>query len=167
MRNLLASLLLLIGAIWSYQSSAICLGDFCGGGGGTQVPVPSTPQNVSVPSSSASGSYTLTWSPSYLMQTLSRYRIEETNQITGYRSVAAVSKNTLSYAFSGKADGIYTYRVKACNIDPNFGTEKCSAWGYSGNVVVNSVPSTPSTPTGPTTSDSGSYTIGWSKPSGT
>ena len=165
MRHLLASLLLLISAIWSFQSSAICLGDFCGGG--TQVPVPSTPQNVSVPKSSTSGSYTLTWSSSYLMQTLSRYRIEETNQTTGYRSIAAVDKNTLSYAFSGKADGTYTYRVKACNVDAKYGTEKCSAWGYSSSIVINSVPSTPSTPTGPTTSETGAYTIGWSKPSGT
>ncbi|TQV87009.1 fibronectin type III domain-containing protein [Aliikangiella coralliicola] len=122
----------------------------CGGGS------PAAPGNIIYPSTSTSGSFAVSWDPS--TGSVSQYRLEERKNSGAWVQVYAgiISVKTLS----GRGDGSYQYRVKACQ------GANCS--GYrTGNttMTVRNKPSTPAAP-GNINSTSTSYTVSWSKPSG-
>ena len=135
-------------------------------GRGSSVKTPTTPTRVSVPPISTSGDFTLSWTASSYLS-MGNYQVEESTSLTGYRLIGTVGRTVTSFALNDKIGGSYQYRVRACNVDTRFGGLKCSGWGYSRTISVNSVPSTPAKPTGPSTDDDGSYTISWVKPAGT
>ncbi|HJR75102.1 MAG TPA: hypothetical protein VJ806_15870, partial [Luteimonas sp.] len=81
------------------------------------------------------------------------YQLEESangGSWTLVQNAAAVSK-----AYTGKADGAYSYRVKACN------AAGCSAYSAAGSITVLTPPTAVPTVTAPASNYTGSYTVNW------
>ena len=76
---------------------------------------PSTPRNLTSPSLDSDGRYRVSWSSS-TSGPISRYELWEAVG-TSYWAVGTqvYSGTSTSYSISGKADGTYRYRVRACN----------------------------------------------------
>ncbi|MBL4705312.1 MAG: fibronectin type III domain-containing protein, partial [Flavobacteriales bacterium] len=130
----------------------------CTGGSST----PAKPSSIGSPSTSVSGSYTVSWGASYGFSGggLAKYYLEQSKNGGAYYSKGWTYSTVTSKAVSGLADGSYRYRVKACKADI------CSGWQTAGSsTLVRHRPSTAPAPTN-INSTSSSYTINWSKPSG-
>ncbi len=113
---------------------------------------------ISAPASNNTGSYTVTWTPS---NGASLYRLEERVNGGGWSEIQTTS---LSRAFTGKANGTYGYRVRACR---SALVAECSDFSNIASVVVTLVP----VPVAPTLSGGGSnatgnYTVLWTAPAG-
>jgi len=93
------------------------------------------PASISVPSSSTSGSYTISWGAA--TGTVTAYQLYEATN-TSFSGQQLVHAGTgRSASLTGRGNGIYYYRVRAC-----FDTE-CSAYrtGSSGVTVTTGAPS--------------------------
>jgi YD repeat-containing protein len=93
------------------------------------------PASISVPSSSTSGSYTISWGAA--TGTVTAYQLYEATN-TSFSGQQLVHAGTgRSAAFAGRGNGTYYYRVRAC-----FDTE-CSAYrtGSNGVTVTAAAPS--------------------------
>ena len=118
---------------------------------------PSVPGNISGPSVSSTGSFTLSWSGS--SGSVSSYELQRLPEAGNWATI----QNSLSTSRSESlADGIYSYRVRACN------SLSCSGWTPTKGVVVQRPPTTPSSigATGLSHSGSnqdinGAYTVTW------
>lgn len=122
--------------------------------------LPGVPASITVPSSSASGSYTISWGAA--TGTVTAYELYEATN-SGFSGQAQVYSGTaLSAALSGRAAGTYYYRVRAC-----LDTE-CSGYrtGATPIVVSLGVPAAPASITGPDMSTTGNYSISWSSSTG-
>ena len=87
--------------------------------------LPPTPPSLSAPSSDGDGTYTVSWGSS---STATSYTLQ---QKVGSGSWAnAYSGTSRSKAYSGKAEGTYYYRVRACN------ASGCGSWSGTKTVVV-------------------------------
>lgn len=82
-------------------------------GGGTGAP--GVPSNLSVPSTSTSGSYTITWSLRSGTAGLTEVFIYESTDGQNYTIVGLVDHPTTSYSIKGRASGNYFYNLNACN----------------------------------------------------
>jgi len=122
-------------------------------------PVPGTPGSISYPSSSSTGSFTVSWS--------------SVSGATSYELARSSNGgSTWSTIFSGNAtsrgqdlgDGSYRYRARACN------SSGCSSWRTGTfDIIVNTpdpVPGTPGSISYPSSSSTGSFTVSWSSVSG-
>src|SRR5690606_11151860 len=89
--------------------------------------VPGQPSTISVPASSSTGSYTISWSAT---AGATGYELYEATNSSFTGEVLAYSGGATSNAFSGKGNGTYYYRVKACN------AAGCSAPRAGGNGIV-------------------------------
>jgi RHS repeat-associated protein len=93
---------------------------------------PTRPASLTVPATSSNGEYTLTWSASSgFSGFVKQYRIDE--QVGAgpiLRDVVNVSSTQTSYTFSGKPNGVYTYFIKACNL------EDCSSLRQGSNSIT-------------------------------
>lgn len=118
---------------------------------------PTMPGSISVPSTDYNGSYSISWSAS---SRATKYMLQERKNSGSWGTLSSSITGT-SFPRSGRRNGNYEYRVKACNA---FG---CSSPKKSGVVQVILPPARPARPSGPTKNYDGSYTISWSKPSGT
>ncbi|WP_417445386.1 FG-GAP-like repeat-containing protein [Kangiella sp.] len=134
-------------------------------------PTPSKPGTPSVSTvNSTSGTYSVSWAASSDMQTSGYqawgYDLQEYRNGTVVRNIQVPPTST-SYSVSGNPDGNYQYRVKGCNNDLNSGLRTCSSYSSTSN--INYVRYKPSRPAKPADKNSttGSYSISWSKPSGT
>lgn len=97
--------------------------------------LPGVPSSITVPSSSASGSYAIGWGPA--TGTVTAYNLYEATN-TGFSGQQLVYTGTaLSTAFSGRGNGTYYYRVRACF------DEDCSAYRTGSNGVTVSSASPP------------------------
>ncbi len=125
-----------------------------------QVPI-SPPQNLSAPSSSTDGSYTVSWSS--VSGTITHYTLQQSFNNGGWSNVQ--SSNALSKSFSGKAAGTYRYHVKACN-----GSD-CSPWSSERSVQVqyppSSAPGWTSSSVASTYYPTGTVAVSWSAVSNT
>ncbi len=105
---------------------------------------------LTVPGTSYNANYTVSWTaPSGATS----YQLEESangGTWTLVQNAAAVSK-----AYTGKADGAYSYRVKACN------AAGCSAYSAAGSITVLTPPTAVPTVTAPASNYTGSYTVSW------
>ena len=110
---------------------------------------PPPPGSFTVPETDTDGSYTVSWSDSI---GASSYELQE--QIGKLGWSGAYRGSDQSKAFSGKADGAYSYRVRACA-----GSANCSAWSDAKSVLVSSADSGLSAQPNP--SSDGSYTVSW------
>jgi len=122
------------------------------------VKLPGTPSSLSVPSNDNNGSFSISWGSA--SGAVTRYETYESKNSGAYVSV--YSGTAISKSLSGRADGSYKYRVRACN------TAGCS--GYrNGNatLTVRLIPSVPGLPNAPSNSaGNNSVNVTWSKPAG-
>ena len=159
----LAALFGLVFWLLSFSSIAeACIGPSC------PVPAPGVPSNVTVPSSSSTGDYTLSWSAATNMKIGSTYEVEVSLNSGSYQFVGLVPKSTTSYTFTDQPSGTYRYRVRGCNMSQSQG-QVCGNYGSSNSLTVSIVLPTPSTPAAPITpsTSTGSANITWSQPTGT
>lgn len=137
---------------YGYRARA-CNASGCGSWSATRstqvVLVPSGSPTLSAPSSSSTGSYTVSWTT---VSGATSYRLEEATTASW---VQVQSSSGTSRAFSGKAAGNYSYRVRACNAGG------CGAYS-STKVVAVAYPITATTTlTVPATNTTGIYNVSW------
>lgn len=117
--------------------------------GVTSVYPPAAPV-ASVPAQNG-GSYTVSWGG---VSGATSYRLEER---VGAGAWAEVQNSAaLSKPFSGKADGSYSYRVRACN-----NVAGCGSYSAIVTTTVLTPPTAVSTITTPAINSTGSYTVSW------
>jgi len=93
---------------------------------------PSSAPSLSVPSSNHSGSYTVTWGS---VSRATRYILEERKGSGSWSEVYDGSGR--SKKRSGRTDGSYSYRVRACSAGG------CSGWSATRTVSVTVIPAAP------------------------
>lgn len=123
---------------YSYRVKA-CNVAGCGSYSGTVstqvVYAPTSAPTLTVPSSSATGSYSVSWTT---VAAATSYTLEESsNGGSSWSTVQSAASSSAS--ISGKGDGSYVYRVKGCNL--------AGCGGYSGTQTV-TVAIPPPVPTG-------------------
>ncbi|MDE0224421.1 MAG: Ig-like domain-containing protein, partial [Gammaproteobacteria bacterium] len=130
----------------------------CRGAGGSAddsdsvIVEPSAP-TLTVPSTDADGSYTVSWT------SVSGATIYKLDQKSGSGSFGNVySGSSTSRNMTGKTPAIYAYRVRACA-----GSSNCGGWS---STKTTKVPPGVPTLTVPSTDADGSYTLSWTRPSG-
>jgi len=138
----------------SYQYRArACNSAGCGDWGASTATTvelaPGSPPTLSAPGTAPSGDYTISWTA---VTTASSYILEES--IAGGSWVIASPSSATSRSYSGRAEGSYAYRVKACN------GAGCSA--YSASVAVQAVYQPGGvTVSAPAASYTGSFQVTW------
>jgi hypothetical protein len=110
---------------------------------------PTTAPTVNAPTSSATGSYTVSWTA---VGTATSYTVQE--QVNGGAWVTIQTGSATSKAITGKGNGTYGYQVQACNVGG------CGPWSATGSTTVLLPPAVPSSITVPATS-SGSIAVSW------
>ena len=90
--------------------------------------LPGVPSSISVPSSSTSGSYAISWGPA--AGTVTAYQLYEATSTSFSGQQLVYTGTALSTALSGRANGTYYYRVRACFDDD------CSAYRPGSNGVT-------------------------------
>lgn len=121
---------------------------------------PGIPASITVPSSSSTGSYTISWGAA--SGTLTAYELFEATNSGFSGETLAYSGAALSQAISGKGNGSYYYRVRACN------GALCGGYRTGANPIVVSlaVPAAPASISGPDMNTTGNYSISWSSSTG-
>lgn len=105
---------------------------------------------ISAPAQSTNGSYTVSWTS---VSGASSYRLEER---VGAGAWAEIQNSTaVSKAFTGKADGSYGYRARACN------AAGCGGYSATATVTVLTPPTAVATITTPASNTTGAYTVSW------
>lgn len=145
--------------IYVYGVSPVGNGNNALSGSGTySVPTnpnaPLPPASISVPSSSTTGSITVSWASS---STATSYILQQ--QFNGGAWTQVYDSSGTSTAISGLAAGSYVYRVRACN---SYG---CGGYTTSGTLTV-TPPAAPASITVPGTTNSASFTVSWQASAG-
>ena len=119
---------------------------------------PGVPGAISTPATDNNGAWTTSWGAA--SGTVDTYTLEES---TNGGQSWSVAQNTaaLSKAFSGKGNGVYTFRVKACN------GAGCGGWTSNAATINALTPGVPPSLASPTTSSNGTFTVTWGTASGT
>jgi YD repeat-containing protein len=147
-----------------YYRVRACNGSVCGGyragSNATTVTLPpGVPASISVPAGSTTGSYTISWGTS--TGNVTAYKLYEATSSSFSGQVQVYSGSNTSKAISGKGNGTYYYRVRACN------GSVCSGYRTGSNAVsVTLPPGVPASISVPSTSGTGNYTIGWGTSTG-
>ncbi|MHC4600282.1 MAG: hypothetical protein ACYS47_14875, partial [Planctomycetota bacterium] len=121
---------------------------------GQSPPLP--PASITVPATSATGSYTVSWNSS---AGATGYELQEDVNSSFTTAVTVYSGASTSRFISGKSSGTFYYRVRASN---GAGT---SGWTVGGNGCTIVPPAPPASINVPATS-TGTFTISWSGSSG-
>ncbi|MGY3040972.1 hypothetical protein ACVWWQ_002603 [Rhodanobacter sp. TND4EL1] len=93
---------------------------------------PASAPSLSVPITSSSGSYTVSWGS---VSGTTSYTMQE--QVNGGGWATIQTGSATSKALAGKANGTYGYQVQACNAGG------CGPWSAVGNITVALVPAAP------------------------
>jgi len=122
--------------------------------GSTAVSIPTAPATapaLSVPATSTTGSYTVSWGS---VSGAGSYNLQQ--RVNGGIWNTVSSSAALSWNASGEASGSYGYQVQGCN------AVGCGPWSAVGTdtVTLPPIPATPSL-TAPSTNATGSYTVSW------
>jgi YD repeat-containing protein len=96
-------------------------------------PIPTL--TLTVPASSSTGSYTVSWNG---VTSIVRYMLQE--RVNGGSWVTVQDGSATSKAISGKTNGDYGYQVRACNAN------RCGAWSATKTVSVGAIPAAPPAP---------------------
>lgn len=115
---------------------------------------PASAPSLSGPSSSTTGTYTLTWTT---VAGATRYQLNQS--VNGGAASAVYNATGTSWSSSVAGNGTYVYQVYACN------AAGCSPSSATVTVNVVRIPSTP-TLSGPSSSRTGGYTLTWTASSG-
>src|SRR4029079_542588 len=103
---------------------------------------PSAPSSINVPPTSSVDNYTVVWGVA--TGTMTGYEVYEatTSSFSGEVMVGSGTSTSTSRFITGKGNGTYYYRVRACNT-PN----SCSGYAPGPNVItVTLPPAVPPTP---------------------
>ncbi|WP_258394043.1 hypothetical protein [Stenotrophomonas maltophilia] len=143
---------------YAYRVSA-CNATGCGGTSGVVVVqvlrLPGGIPAISAPQLSGSGDYAVGWSS---VTGASRYRFEES--VNGAGWTALLDGPGTSYVFSQKADGVYAYRVAACN------AAGCAAYSPVASTQVRHPPGGSPSISVPGISSNGSFVVSWTAVAG-
>ncbi len=146
----------------SLQGSAtgeVGMNRFCGG-----PPPPPPPSKVSVPPTSASGIYKITW----IAENNILKQLYESKNGGAYTLIASPFGSITSHQVTGRGNGSYRYRMKSCAFSEDvFVNLICSAYTYSHSISVTLPPSVPTFMSVPSTDKDGSFSIRWGAASGT
>jgi hypothetical protein len=114
---------------------------------------------VTVPATSTTGTYTVSWSSS---AGATAYELQESTSASFASPVTLVNAGVTSFQVMGKANGTYYYRVRASN------ALGASAWtpGPNGCAVTLAAPAAPASITVPSTSSTGTVPLSWSSVTG-
>lgn len=115
---------------------------------------PASAPGLSGPSSSTTGTYTLTWTT---VAGATRYQLNQ--GVNGGAASAVYNSTGTSWSSGVAGNGTYAYQVYACN------AAGCSPASATVTVKVVRIPSTP-TLSGPSSSTRGAYTLTWTASSG-
>nr|WP_284691772.1 DUF6531 domain-containing protein [Pinirhizobacter soli] len=118
--------------------------------GGASSAIPSVAPSISVPPTSSSGNYTVSWNT---VTGAANYTLQQ--QVGGGAWQTVQFMSATSWNAVGKSDGTYSYRVQACN------ASGCGPWSAVSTITVAVVPSAPTSITNPTSSTTGTYTFYW------
>lgn len=111
---------------------------------------PGSAPTLTVPTSSTTGSYTVSWTS---VATATSYNLQE--QVNSGAWTTVQSTSAISWPASGHGNGTYGYQVQACN------ASGCGPWSSVSSDTVLLPPGTPSL-SAPGNSTNGSYTVSWS-----
>lgn len=136
-----------------------CSGYRTGGNALSVTLPPSPPASISVPSASTTGSYTISWGTA--SGNVTAYRLYEATNSSFSGQVLVHNGAGTSKALSGRGNGTYYYRVRACN------GPACGGYRTGGNpTTVTLPPSVPVSISVPSINHTGSYTISWGSSTG-
>ncbi|WP_444925249.1 fibronectin type III domain-containing protein [Microbulbifer sp. CnH-101-F] len=113
--------------------------------------VTTTPGSINYPAFDSDGSYSISWSSSAAASRYELYR-----SINGGAWSRVYNSSGTSFSESGKSNGNYQYRVRACTIS------MCSGYKTGGTLKVEKTPSTPSSISVPSYTSSSSANLSWS-----
>ena len=121
----------------------------CTGAGGSandsdSVTVNLPPPALTVPSTDSNGRYRVSWTS---VSGATSYRLEEKSGSGSFSNIYTGSSTSRN--ITGKADGTYSYKVRACN-------STCGGWSSTRSVRVGDLTSSENP------SRDGSYTVSWS-----
>ncbi|MEW5251643.1 fibronectin type III domain-containing protein [Microbulbifer sp. 2201CG32-9] len=119
------------------------------------VAVTSTPPTLSYPSLDSDGVYTISWSSRTGADRYELYR-----RLNGGSWSRIYNSSGTSFSESGRSNGDYQYRVRACTPD------MCSGYKTGHTMVVELTPSVPASINVPTYVSSSSASISWASSSG-
>src|SRR6185436_9751325 len=137
-----------------------CAAPVAGATGTTVLLIPGAPGAVSVPTTSTTGSYTIGWTAG--SGSISSYEVYESTSSSFASQTSVYTGTGTSAPISGRGDGTYYYRARACN------ASGCSGYTAGANgIVVTVPPGTPATISAPTSSATGAYTVSWTAGTGT
>jgi hypothetical protein len=105
---------------------------------------------LTAPESTLTGNYSVTWTT---VPFANRYELQERLGSGGWTTIQ--NDGSTSRAFSSKANGTWSYQVRACN------ALGCAGWSAVRSVEVQVPPSSAPTLTAPATNTTGSYTVSW------
>jgi YD repeat-containing protein len=114
------------------------------------IPGPPNAPTLSVPTSSADGSYTVSWGA---IANLKKYQLQE--RASGGSWVTIVDSLVTTASINGKANGTYEYQVRACT------ATGCGTFSASKSINVLLPPAAAPTLTAPPSNSTGSYTVTW------
>ena len=115
--------------------------------GTTTTPPPATPA-LTVPASSSTGSYTVSWTKP---AKATRFELQEKSGSGNWSGAYSGAANSQSFT---KGTGGYSYRVRACA-----GQTNCSGWSSTGNIRVTVIAATLTIKPNP--APGGNYTVRW------
>lgn len=122
-----------------------------------ELAAPPEPPSVSVPATSSTGAYTVSWTRP---PGTTHMNVEESFEGNTFLPVLS-NTTTTSLALTGRSNGQYRYRVNACN------SHGCSVPMMAPNgITVERIALTAPTLSAPATNASGSYLVSWSPVSG-
>ena len=120
---------------------------------------PDIPSSISVPSSSTTGDYTISWGSANGVVT--SYKLYEATTSSFSAQTLVHDGAAMSKALVDRGNGTFYYRVRACN------SSGCSNYRIGSNPVnVTLPPGAPASISVPTNSTTGSATISWGTASG-
>jgi hypothetical protein len=146
-----------------YYRVRACNGSACGnyasGTNSTLVTLPSgTPSSISVPGTSNTGSYSVSWGTASGQVTA--YEVYEATN-SGFSGASLVYNSTGSSVGLSRGNGTYYYRARACN------SGACSGYTSTVSIVVTLPPGAPPSLTVPSADLDGNYAVQWAASSGT
>jgi hypothetical protein len=143
------------GGTWYYRVRGVNAGGnsaWTVGANGCQIVAPNPPATVTVPQTSASGNYTVSWATS---QGATSYDLQEDTSASFTNPATVYTGANTQFNVTGKTSGTFYYQVRASNLVGS------STWTAGANGCSIVPPQAPASITVPATSATGNYQVSW------